>query len=146
VYFWDWYADELIGARFIGHPRDPQFQDARIVVEATDSGVGRGLPEKWVLNDEWYSFKTSPRGEGTTVIATLDESSYQLVGHGGQDLRMGDHPIAWTRCVGNGRSFYSAIGHRPEIYSEPTHLTLLEQGIVWAAGAGATECRNGEEI
>ena len=76
VYWWDWYADELIGARFIGHPRDPQFQDARISVEETQSGIGRGLPEKWVLNDEWYSFKTSPRGAGATVIATLDESSY----------------------------------------------------------------------
>ena len=83
--------------------------------------------------------------EGATVIATLDESSYQLVGHGGQDLHMGDHPIAWTRCVGNGRSFYSAIGHRPEIYSEPTYATLLEQGIAWAAGGGATVCRNGAE-
>ena len=145
VYWWDWYADELIGARFIGHPRDPQFQDARIIVEETQSGIGRGLPEKWVLNDEWYSFKTSPRGAGATVIAILDESSYQLVGHGGQDLHMGDHPIAWTRCVGNGRSFYSAIGHRPEIYSEPTYATLLEQGIAWAAGGGATVCRNGAE-
>ena len=44
-----------------------------------------------------------------------------------------DHPIAWTRCVGKGRSFYSAIGHRPETYTEPHNAALLESAITWAA-------------
>ena len=48
----------------------------------------------------------------------------------------GEHPIAWVRCLEAGRSFYSAIGHRPEVYEEPHHVALLEQGVVWAAGAG----------
>ena len=34
VYFWDWYPGTLIGARFSGHPRDPQFQEARVVVNS----------------------------------------------------------------------------------------------------------------
>ena len=140
MYFWNWYVDELIGARFIGHPMDPQFQDAKLQVESTDSGIGSDLSPGWSMNDEWYSFETSPRSSGAQVIVTLDESSYSPVGRGGQDLRMGDHPIAWTRCVGKGRSFYSAIGHRPEVYSEPEHVKLLEQAIVWAGGNGKASC------
>jgi uncharacterized protein len=58
---------------------------------------------------------------------------------------MGDHPIAWTQCIGDGRSFYSAIGHRPESYIEPHSVRLLEQGIAWAAGLGETRCVNGKE-
>jgi hypothetical protein len=58
---------------------------------------------------------------------------------------MGDHPIAWSRCIGNGRSFYTAIGHRPESYVEPNSLKLLEQGIAWAAGLGETRCLGGVE-
>ena len=50
------------------------------------------------------------------------------------------HPIAWTRCVGNGRSFYTAIGHRPESYVEPHSAILLERGIAWAMGLGGTGC------
>jgi uncharacterized protein len=46
---------------------------------------------------------------------------------------MGDHPIAWTRAVGKGRVFYSAIGHRPERYGDPAYVQMLEQGIDWAA-------------
>ena len=147
VYFWDWYVDELIGARFIGHPMDPQFQDAKVVIEATDSAIGNDMAPGWTMKEEWYSFASSPRSAGATVIATLDESSYSPVGRGGQDVRMGaDHPIVWTRCVGDGRSFYSAIGHRPELYSEPHNLKLLERGILWAAGRGSTCCRDGSEV
>ena len=144
VYLWDWYVDELLGARFIGHPMEPQFQDARVVVENNSEGIGRGLPASWVANEEWYSLKSSPRESGATVIATLDESSYTPLGRGGQKLAMGDHPIAWSRCIGDGRSFYSAIGHRPEMYREMNNLHLIKQGILWAAGEGGTVCSNGQ--
>jgi type 1 glutamine amidotransferase len=132
VYFWDWYADKLIGARFKGHPLDPQFQDARIVVENPSHPLAKGLPGEWVMKDEWYSFRTNPRTAGATVILKLDESTYKPAGMG-QDLHMGDHPIAWTNCIRTGRMFYSAIGHRPETYSEPHYVTLVESAIDWAA-------------
>lgn len=145
VYVWDWYADTLLGARFIGHPMSPQFQAARIVVAEPGVGIATGLPAEWTMTEEWYSFAASPRLKGAHIIATLDEKSYTPKGFG-KDLRMGDHPIAWTQCLGNGRSFYSAIGHRPENYTEPNSIRLLEQGIAWAAGLGTTLCHNGSEL
>jgi uncharacterized protein len=147
VYFWDWYADSLIGARFTGHPSDPQFQDAKVSIETTPSGIGAGLASSFTLKDEWYSFEKSARLNGSHVIATLDESTYTQVGRFGTNIVMGaDHPIAWTRCVGNGRSFYSAIGHRPEMYSAPQTITLVEQAVAWAAGKGQSVCKAGVEI
>lgn len=140
TYFWDWYADSLIGARFKGHPMWPQFQDAHVVVDDPDHPVVQGLPRQWIMNDEWYSFKASPRASGSHIIATLDESTYKLQGMG-QDLQMGDHPIAWTRCVRSGRIFYSAIGHRPEIYSDPRYVRMLENAIDWAATGRGPACR-----
>jgi uncharacterized protein len=131
VYFWDWYIDTLIGARFAGHPSAPQFQDARVVVEKHP--IAAALPSEWVMNDEWYSFRSNPRANGASVIATLDEHTYSPQAPQGPNLRMGDHPIAWTRCVGKGRMFYSAIGHRPEAYAQPQHVALLEAAVAWAA-------------
>jgi type 1 glutamine amidotransferase len=134
AYFWDWYADKLIGARFAGHPLNPQFQDARIAVENTSSKLAKALPAEWTMKDEWYSFKTNPRAAGATVVLTLDESTYKPEGMMGQNLRMGaDHPLAWTNCIGKGRMFYSAIGHRPETYSQPQYVSLLESAIQSAA-------------
>lgn len=139
-YDWDWYADGLIGARFKSHPMSPQFQPAKLKVDERQNPIVRGLPAEWTMTDEWYSFRSNPRQNGAHVLVTLDESTYQPVS-GKMDLRMGDHPIAWTRCIGSGRSFYTAIGHRPESYSEPNTSKLMEQGIAWAAGIGANSCK-----
>lgn len=140
IYIWDWYVDELIGARFIGHPANPQFQAASVRVDDRTSPVVQGLGDGWTMTEEWYSFAASPRLRGAHILATLDESTYTPVANG-RDLRMGDHPIAWTQCIGHGRSFYSAIGHRPENYSEPHSVALLEQGIAWAAGLTGPACK-----
>ncbi|MEO7656642.1 MAG: ThuA domain-containing protein [Sphingomicrobium sp.] len=144
VYFWDWYVDTLLGARFAGHPMDPQFQTARVRLDDTAHPAARGLPAEWDMNDEWYSFKNNPRASGSTIIATLDESTYKPVGRAGQKLQMGDHPIAWSRCIGTGqhkgRMFYSAIGHRPERYADAVYVQMLQQAVVWAANRASREC------
>lgn len=147
VYFWDWYAQQLLGAQFIGHPMQPQFQNATVHINNTESQIGAQLMPGWTMKEEWYSFAQSPRNSGASVVASLDESTYLPVGFGDKDLRMGDdHPIAWTRCVGNGRSFYTGIGHRPEGYNLPENLTLLRDGLRWATGNGASWCLNGTEV
>jgi type 1 glutamine amidotransferase len=145
AYFWDWYADTLLGARFKAHPTNPSFQDARVVVDRPANAITRGLAPSWTMNDEWYSFAASPRATGANVLLTLDETSYAPIG-AGADIAMGDHPIAWTRCLGDGRAFYSAIGHRPETYADANNRRFLEQAITWAANRGATQCRRGREI
>ncbi len=138
---WAWYRDTLLGAQFIGHPMNPQFQEAQVVLEKNAAGIGAALGAGFTLRDEWYSFEESPRTSGSNIVATLDESTYSPVGMFDQDLRMGgDHPIVWTRCVGDGRSAYTAIGHRPEVYYIPENLVLLRDALVWSAGQGAPSC------
>jgi type 1 glutamine amidotransferase len=139
AYVWDWYPDVLIGARFAGHPMNPQFQAAKVVVEQPHTGITAKLPDSWTMTEEWYSFKARPKG--VHVLASLDEGTYKP-----GPLAMGDHPIAWSHCLGDGRAFYTAIGHRPENYSEPNSRELLEEGVAWAAGQGATHCKAGQEV
>jgi uncharacterized protein len=146
IYVWDWYADTLIGARFVGHPANPQFQLATINLTDPTLPIAQGVSARWEMKEEWYSFASNPRSNGARVVATLDESTYTPVGTGAVNLRMGEHPIAWTNCVGNGRSFYTAIGHLPQNYSEPNSLRLLQNGIAWAAGLSESECRQGKEV
>ena len=93
---WQWYRDNLIGATFTAHIMGPQFQTAAVVLENHQHPVLRGLPDIWQHEEEWYSWERSPRTEGFTILATLDENSYLPVADfmGKQwDLRMGDHPV-----------------------------------------------------
>lgn len=146
IYLWDWFVESLLAAQFIGHTMAPHYQDAKIQIESTPSGIGEKLMPGWVMNEEWYSFAESPRKKGATIVATLDETSY-LPEMGGQSLRMGDdHPIAWGQCIENGRSFYTGIGHLPEAYHVAENLVLLEDALEWTVGAGKTLCRAGQEV
>lgn len=131
---WQWYRDNLIGADFTAHPMDPQFQRATVLHENHEHPVLRGMPGVWELEDEWYSWEKSPRLEGFTILATLDEDSYspvQKLPGKQRDLRMGDHPVVWTSCVGSGRSVYAAMGHKAESFENEQFLRLITNALVW---------------
>ncbi|MFZ4205085.1 ThuA domain-containing protein [Streptomyces griseoincarnatus] len=122
-YGWPYYGD-LLGARFAGHP---PVQPGRALVEDHDHPATRHLPPVWEVTDEWYDFRTSPR-PSARVLLSADESSYD----GGT---MGaDHPLAWRRTQGEGRVFYTALGHTVEAYDDPLFRAHLRGGITWAAG------------
>ncbi len=134
-YLWDWYRDSLVGAQFIGHPNDPQFQDADIHVHSHPDKLAAANGDGWSMKDEWYSFDRNPADTGANVLLTLDEESYAP-----GDLAMGYHPLAWTNCVGEGRAIYSAIGHRKEVYEVKQNIRLIKDALNWAAGESTSYC------
>ena len=140
---WQWYVDTLIGATFIAHIMDPQFQTASVVVEDPTHPATRDLAGDWSHEEEWYSWESSPREKGFHILATVDESTYRpYFSFGGReiDLEMGDHPVIWTTCVGKGRAFYSALGHQAAAYTSPEYRSVLSGALTWAAGVEGPDC------
>jgi cytochrome c len=122
-YQWPWYG-RLVGAWFASHP---EIQHATIRIENPDHPSTTGLPPKWERTDEWYNFRSNPRG-AVRVLASLDESTYSGGAMGS------DHPIAWCQNIDGGRSWYTAMGHTKETYAEPLFRLHLLGGILSAAG------------
>ncbi|MFM5932062.1 MAG: ThuA domain-containing protein [Novosphingobium sp.] len=140
---WGWYINDVIGTLFTQHTMSPQFQTAKVNVEATDHPVTQGLPSSWNREEEWYSFEKSPRTTGATVLITVDENSYKPIGMFGKDLKMGDHPMVWSRCIGKGRIVYSAFGHQASSWTEPENRRLLANSVGWAADRNGAPCNGG---
>lgn len=134
-YDWSWWPQVLIGAQFIGHTGRPkQFQQGTIDVIDRKHPATRGLPVKWVRTEEWYSFDRVPSGNGTHILATVDETTYEPFP---ERVRMGKpHPVIWSRCIGQGRVIFSSLGHKAETYAEPLHQRLIGNAIRWAARKG----------
>jgi type 1 glutamine amidotransferase len=133
---YDWpYYGELLGARFARHP---EYQPGKAVIEDHDHPATRHLPAVWDFTDEWYDFRTSPRGT-VRVLASADESSYEGGGMGT------DHPLVWCREQGAGRVFYTALGHAAEAYEDPDFRAHLLGGINWAAGVADQGLSTGEK-
>lgn len=137
---WDWYQNYLIGPVFTSHPMAPQFQDARVVNLAPLHPIMKGVPQDFMHNDEWYSFDSTAQSHGHVALAGLDESTYSPVNkvYGDiSDLRMGEgamsHPIIWSHCPGEGRAFYSAIGHLETNYQDANYARLLNNAFDWVS-------------
>ena len=137
---WQYYVDYLIGAQFVGHIMRPQFQAATVVVEDSGHPATRHLREKWTHTEEWYSFESSPRSRGVNVLLSVDEDSYDPTGMFWFDLSMGDHPVTWNHCVGEGRIFYTALGHQASTYALPEFEKLVGGAIAWAARLDGEHC------
>jgi type 1 glutamine amidotransferase len=44
----------------------------------------------------------------------------------------GDYGLAWCREYGKGRCFFTALGHREDVWTNPTFQAHLLGGIKWA--------------
>src|SRR5262249_2601377 len=93
------------------------------------------LPLRWTRTDEWYNFRTNPRG-AVHVLATIDESTYDA----GPGAMGTDHPIAWCHAYDGGRAWDTAGGHTSEMYAEPEFVAHLLGGIQSAAGLKPGAC------
>lgn len=129
-YQWDWYVNKLIGAQFVGHTMSPQFQDAEILKTAENS-ITASISSSWrVSAEEWYAFDRNPRDAGMEILLALNENSYSPA----STSMAGEHPITWRHKLGEGRVFYTAIGHQAATYRTPEFQSLIEAAMQWAGG------------
>jgi type 1 glutamine amidotransferase len=145
---WPFYG-EVVGAQFLAHPVLNQPGTLRIEDPGHPSVAHVGNP--WQIPfEEFYSFKTNPRGS-VRVLASIDESSY-LQGPNtscdptgptfpqGYDGKMGDHPISWCHDKFAGRAWYTALGHEAYLYLLPEFQQHLLNGIFTATRRVEASC------
>jgi cytochrome c len=126
-YGWAWYGQLLGGsAYFKSHPA---IQTVKVDVENAAHPSTAHLPATFQLEDELYNFRQNPRSS-VNVLLRLDESSYAP----GKDAMGSDHPIAWSHEFDGGRAWYTGLGHRIALYTDPRFTQHLLGGIRWAAG------------
>ncbi len=132
-YEWPEYG-RLIGGYFDDHP---WHQEITIKVDDQNHPATRHLGASFTLNDEIYQVKDWSRSD-VHVLLSVDTSSLDL-----EDERVhrddGDFALAWTRPYGQGRVFYTALGHEPDVWNDARFGTHVTEGIRWAIGAVDSE-------
>jgi type 1 glutamine amidotransferase len=69
------------------------------------------------------------------VLLSLDTQKTDISDLGPEITKGGDYPQAWSRTFGKGRSFYTSLGHREDIWStDATFRAHVTGGIRWALG------------
>jgi uncharacterized protein len=124
-YKWPWYG-QMIGAYFDGHPWT---QKVTITVDDQKSPMTKHLGASFEIDDEIYQFKEWSRSN-VHVLMKLDTKSVDLTKKG-VNRTDNDFANAWTRTQGKGRVFYTALGHRPEVWDDARFQQHLVEGVRW---------------
>jgi len=125
LYGWPEYG-ELIGGYFDGHP---WHQEVAIETEDPVHPATRHLAPAFRITDEIYQFRSFIR-EQVHGLLRLDNNSVSL-NVPGVNRSDGDFALAWTRPFGSGRVFYTALGHREEVWQDKRFQQHLLNGIRW---------------
>jgi type 1 glutamine amidotransferase len=115
----------LIGGYFDGHP---WHQKITVKVEDGRHAATQHLGSSFEITDEMYQFREWSR-EGKQVLLSVDNASINTSRGKRAD---NDYAVAWTRSEGEGRVFYTSLGHRAEVWRDPRYQQHIAGGIAWA--------------
>jgi type 1 glutamine amidotransferase len=112
----------MVGGQWVAHPGN--IIDYRIDVVKSDDPVMAGIGS-FDYRSEQYYMHVDPSNE---VLATTTFSGDHLDFIDGVVM-----PVVWKRRHGQGRVFYSSLGHVADEFAVPEMRTIFERGAIWAA-------------
>jgi type 1 glutamine amidotransferase len=124
-YKWPDYL-KLIGGYFDEHP---WHQSVTIDVVDPSNPLVAFLGPSLKITDEIYQIRDFDP-QGSNVLLRLDPASVDLTASGVRRRSYG-WPLAWTRSYGEGRVFYTALGHEEAVWRDARYRQLLRNAILW---------------
>ncbi len=123
---WPEYG-EMMGAYYGGHIH----QDVAIQIDDPDHPVNACFDGKpWRINDEIYIAREPYSRTKLRVLLSLDLD--RMEDPGKRPDR--DYAVSWVRRCGEGRVFYTTLGHAAATYWNPRFLEHVLAGIQFAIG------------
>jgi type 1 glutamine amidotransferase len=112
----------MVGGQFVAHPDD--IKDYTVGIADREHEITRGLDD-FRMRSEQYYMHVDPSNH---VLATTVFEPASAPWVSGVVM-----PVAWTRRHGEGRVFYSSLGHQPADLAVREAGELWRRGMVWAA-------------
>ena len=114
----------FLGAEFIKHGAQQIAKNS--VVNPKFPGFEK-VGTDYSFHEEWYSLKDFTAD--IHVLSVMDAPAMK-----GDEYKRPPFPSTWARREGNGRVWYTAMGHREDIWTNPVFQDILIGGIQWGLG------------
>jgi len=116
----------MIGGEFVTHGEQ---QEASLFIAAPKFPVIVKLvmADGIAFTDEWYAGKNFAKD---LHVILAQETQYMK----GEAYQRPDFPATWARFHGKGRVFYTSLGHREDIWTNPFFQAIALGGLTWASG------------
>jgi type 1 glutamine amidotransferase len=115
---------KMIGGEFIRH--GAQQPSRLITADAKFPGMA-AMPANFAPMEEWYSLKNF--APDLHVLLVQDTAGMK-----GAEYQRPPYPSTWVRLhgKGQGRVFYTSLGHREDIWNHPAVRSLLTGALNWS--------------
>jgi uncharacterized protein len=120
---WPEYG-RVVGARFDGHPWT---ETVDLDVDTAHPATAH-LPARWRWHDEVYLFRDL-RPDARVLLRVADGQLDMTVPEA--RIPACGFPLAWCFEEGDGRCFYSALGHFPHAWEQPAYLRHIDGAMAW---------------
>jgi hypothetical protein len=107
-------------------------QSVRIEIEDPDHPAVSHLQPAFSIMNEIYQFRDFSR-DRVRVLMKLDTQSVDMNAEG-VNPGTEDFPLAWCRNYGQGRIFYSALGHFDETWRDERFQRTILNALLWITG------------
>jgi type 1 glutamine amidotransferase len=136
------YGD-LIGGYFKTHP--PGLLDVKLHLDDPKHPAAKGFADGQMYKDEIYVFTDSPYSRDKVhVIMSIKKGSFEKAlaaikeknknfNEKNSSREDGDYAISWVKEYGQGRVFYTSLGHAKAVWNDEVFRTHLFAGMKWAA-------------
>jgi uncharacterized protein len=118
----------MLGGEFVTHGAIVETEIR--VDDPADPSVAH-LSPRFRITDELYRFDGVSRGS-VHALLSMDRVPSDGVGDAGAPA---DLLMAWRKDYGRGRVFYTALGHREEVWQDARFQQHLLGGLRWALGS-----------
>ncbi|MDY6923859.1 MAG: ThuA domain-containing protein [Pseudomonadota bacterium] len=115
----------FLGGRFDGHPWTQGTPIGLANLEPSHP-LAAMWPDGTAYAEEIYQYAGFDTGRAR-VLQTLDMSAGPL-------RRPYPVPVTWVRQIGEGRLFYTNLGHTPSTWDDPRFRTQIVDAIRWVGG------------
>lgn len=112
----------MIGGQWVAHPGN--IIDYTVNITRPDDPIMAGISD-FPYTSEQYYMHVDPSNE---VLATTTFTGEHASWIDGVVM-----PVAWKRRHGQGRVFYSALGHQAKEFAVPQMREIYRRGALWAA-------------
>jgi uncharacterized protein len=116
---------EMLGGTFNGHPWNAT-EKVTITVHDGNHPLSKPWPSEFEITDEIYRFKNW-QPEKVRVLMSLNMAKTKLK----QPYHV---PIAWVKNYGDGKVLHMSLGHREDVWTNPTYMASLLGGVKWILG------------
>ena len=123
----------MMGGAFVSHPWHKKVPVKVVDPKSPINAVFDG--KDFEITDEIYMFRDdTAKAADRRFLLVMDIEKMDKKDQDGGKRKDGTYPISWISTFGKGRTFYCSLGHREEIFWNPTILKHYLAGIQYALG------------